>query len=503
MQPLCTIAQMRDAEAQLIASGISSAQLIARAGAAVAHHIMVEYSAPAQVLVCAGPGNNGADGIAVACILAQHGYHVSLAIWRRHPDAWLDRARALHIPVDEALTPDTLALTISRMQLVVDALLGIGANRPLSDDVAGWVAAINARPAHIPCVAIDVPTGCLGDGADAPALMVHADTTYATGPRKLSTCFMPGLVAAGRVITLDIGLVTEAFNCFEATAESVAHWLPARPIDAYKGTFGTLCVWAGSAAFPGAAVLATHAALRAGSGIVSIATSSTLVPLLWRFPELTITTLDAQPLNALSDARFSAFVVGPGLGRAPDTDALLTSFIGQQHLATRPVVLDADALTLLSRHPRWYAMLPAQQMVLTPHIGELTRLCGGVLPADAPCARAQLLAMQWQQVVVMKGSTTVIAAPDGQCVVWPHPNPLLAVGGSGDVLAGIIGALLAQGVTPFRAAVLGVVIHGMAAAHLRRTGVETGVLPSDLIAHIPATIAMLRKLKGDTHDAHL
>jgi NAD(P)H-hydrate epimerase len=464
---------------------------------------MVEYSTLTQVLVCVGPGNNGADGIEVACILAQHGYHVHLAVWRRPPDVWLDRARALALTVDDALTPLALARAIARTQLVVDALLGIGVNRPLGNDVAEWVTAINARPVHTPCVAIDVPTGCRGDGADTPTLMVRATTTYATGPRKLSTCFMPGLAAAGRVVTLDIGLRADAFHCFEATAETVAHWLPARPVDAYKGTFGTLCVWAGSAAFPGAAVLATHAALRAGSGIVSIATSSALLPLVWRFPELTITTLDAQPLAALSDARFSAYVVGPGLGRAPDTEALLTTFLKQHHLGARPVVLDADALTLLSRHPRWYEHLPAQQMVLTPHLGELTRLCGGVFPADDPCTRAILLARRWQQVLVMKGSTTVIAAPDGQCVVWPHPNPVLAVGGSGDVLAGIIGALLAQGVVPFRAAVLAVVIHGMAAHHVRQTGVEAGALPSDLIAHIPATLTALRTLKGDMHDANL
>ena len=123
--------------------------------------------------------------------------------------------------------------------------------------------------------------------------------------------------------------------------------------------------------------------------------------------------------------------------------------------------------------------------------------------ADDPCTRAILLARRWQQVLVMKGSTTVIAAPDGQCVVWPHPNPVLAVGGSGDVLAGIIGALLAQGIVPFRAAVLAVVIHGMAANHLRQTGVEAGALPSDLITHIPATLMALHRLKGDMHDANL
>lgn len=503
MQPLCTVAQMRDAEAQLIASGVSSAQLIARAGAAIAQRIMAQFPGITRVLICAGPGNNGADGLEVACVLAKHGYHVHVHLWRRHADAWLARVDALHIPVTTTTSAPLLTAAFAHTDIVVDALLGIGANRPLDTDGVALVMALNARPVALPCVAIDVPTGCIGDGNEAPAVMVQATVTYATGPRKLGTCFLPGLAAAGRVEAIDIGLATRAFTCVEATAAAVAEWLPLRPPDAYKGTFGTLCVWAGSAQFPGAAVLATHAALRAGSGIVSVATSHALIPLVWRYPELTLTLLDAHPLTALSDARFTAYVVGPGLGRAPETEALLTTFLQQRHLAHRPVVLDADALTLLSRHSRWYETLPTQQMVLTPHLGELKRLCAGDLPDEPPCARALRLAHRWQQVLVMKGSTTVVAAPDGQCVVWPHPNPVLAVGGSGDVLAGIIGALLAQGLPLFRAAVLAVVVHGMVADHLRQTVADVGVLPSDVIAHIPATLTALRTMKGGVPDAHL
>ena len=378
--------------------------------------------------------------------------------------------------------------------VVVDALLGIGANRPLADDLLAYVHAINHRPVTVPCVAVDVPTGCYGDGEVTSPVMVHADMTYATGPRKLATCFMPGLAAAGVVHACDIGLVSQSpLTCHEATADVAAAWLPARPLDSYKGTFGTLCVWAGSAAYPGAATLCCHAALRAGTGIVSLATTLSLAPLLWRMPELTLTLLDGHPLTSLSDGRFDAYLLGPGLGRDGDTHALLTSFLHPAQLGKRPVVLDADALTLISQNPRWYESIPAASAVLTPHVGELRRLCGGDIPAGDPVSVACTLAARWRQVLVMKGSTTVIAAPDGTCFVWPHPNPVLAVGGSGDVLAGIIASLLAQGVVHVRAAVLGVVIHGLAAIHMRQTIGDAGILASELIACIPHVLAQLRQ----------
>ncbi len=495
MLPLISTTQMRTAEAYTIANGVAAHDLVQCAGRAVAQYIAFHFAQCHRVVVCVGPGNNGADGIVVACELAQVGFHVTLFVWKRSPeDPWLQRVASDALTLVYANDDALLASLLDDADLVVDALLGIGANRPLADDLLALVHAMNQRPVQMPCVAVDVPTGCYGDGDVAPAVMVRADVTCATGPRKLATCFLPGLAAAGTVHACDIGLtVPTAVACYEATIALAAAWLPSRPLESYKGTFGTLCVWAGSAAYPGAATLCCHAALRTGTGIVSLATTHALAPLLWRVPELTLTLMDGQPLTALSDARFSAYLVGPGLGRNPETEALLTTFLRPTHLGQRHIVLDADALTLMSRNLAWYESIPAECAVLTPHMGELRRLCGGTIPPGHPVSVAQTLAARWRQVLVMKGSTTVIAAPDGTCFVWPHPNPVLAVGGSGDVLAGIIASLLAQGVVPIRAAVLAVVIHGLAAKQLQHAVGDAGILASEIIARIPYVLTQLRQ----------
>lgn len=504
MPPLFSVSDMRTSEADTIAAGVFGATLVERAGTAVARVIQQHYPHCRRVLVCAGPGNNGADGIVAACALKHAGMDVRVYCWRRTSDMWSAMAHDAHIELDVMPLADTLTAVLSDYDIIIDALLGIGANRAVTTELATIVTAINARPTTTQCIAVDVPSGCMGDGEIAPLLMIRADMTVATGPRKLATCFMPVLAACGVHVSVDIGLLSHGGVCHEATIHEVASWLPARPLDAYKGTFGTLCVWAGSAAYPGAAVLASSAALRAGTGIVSIATTQALVPLLWRMPELTLTLLDEQPLDALSNPRFGAFVVGPGVGRHPDTEALLINFLRLHHLGQRPLVIDADALTLLSHTPNWHVLIPSQQAVLTPHRGELIRLIGGEIPRMPPCALALMLAQRWNQVLVMKGSTTVIADPTGTCMVWPHPNPVLATGGSGDVLAGIIGALLAQGVTCFRAAVLGVVLQGLAARQLRERHGDTGVLPSDIIAQLPAAIAHLRTVaQCEEPHAHL
>lgn len=503
MLPLVSVAQMRAFEAHIMAGGISGSALIERAGQAVANVVMHRYPAHRRVMICVGPGNNGADGIVVACALHAAGYTVHLYCWQRTHDVWLATAQHHAIPITMMRTAACVDSSFSHYDIIIDALLGIGANRPLAADLAAIVHAINARPHAVPCVAVDVPTGCVGDGEVHPQVLVRADLTVATGPRKLATCFMPTLVAAGEIVAVDIGELP-THPCHLATPHVAAQWLPPRPLDAYKGTFGTLCVWAGSAAYPGAAVLASGAALRSGAGIVSMATTAAIVPLLWRMPELTLTLLDEQPLDALIDSRFNAFVVGPGLGRSAPVADLLIALLAALHRTNRPLVLDADALTMLSHIPDWHTRIPPQSAVLTPHRGELARLVGGAIPDMPPCALAVQLAQQWHQVLVMKGSTTVIAAPTGHCMVWPHPNPALAVGGSGDVLAGMIGALLAQGVAPFRAAVIAVVLQGETARALSQQHGTTGILPSDVIARLPDTIAQLRALttNEDTY-AHL
>jgi len=497
---IVSTAQMRQLEAITLAESPPDYDLIEVAGTAISQWIHAHYPSATTVVVCVGPGNNGADGLVVADLLYKFGYRVHLVMWQRTADA--RSARVVDIPslhVDST-TLSTIRDWLAHADLIVDALLGIGVNRSFSGDIVAVVTAINQRRPATLCIALDIPSGCHADTGACLGAAVHADLTLSTGPKKHGLCFEPAHTLAGRVHVLDIGLLPPPADlpaCRELTLAQASAWLPARPESAYKGTFGTVCVWAGSAQYPGAAVFATTAALRSGAGIVSLATESALVPLVWRQPELTLTLLDETPIAQLSDARFRAFVVGPGLGRTPLLRERFVQWCAVLRQQPRPVVCDADALTLLSEMPDWPQQLPPGMAVLTPHLGELRRLCGGTIPDIPPVLLAQQLAQQWQQVLIMKGSTTVIAHPDGQVLVWPHPNPVLATGGSGDVLAGIIGAMLAQGCAPFVAAALSVAVQGLAAAQLRRTVGVAGVLPSDIIALLPQVIQTLRTQSWD------
>lgn len=490
--PIITTQHMRHLEHQYLAQASHADVLIRRAAAALVQWLSERWPNPARVLLCVGPGNNGADGLAMVPHLIAHGWQVDLVIWRRAHDVWVTTAiEAGASLVDVA----SLKSAVVGCDVIIDGLLGIGVNRPLQGEIVDFIAAINQRPSHVICVAIDVPSGIDADTGAIWGICVHADFTLSTGPIKSGLLWLPALQHAGEIHVLDIGLDVRNVNAHLLTADVARTLLPVRPLESYKGTYGTLCVWAGSANYPGAAVLTSTAAARSGAGIVSLATTRANIPLVWQTPELTLTLLDDSPLTALADTRFDAYVIGPGLGRSVETEALLTTFLNRLHLAHRTCVIDADALTLLSRHQHWYRQLPPNHAVLTPHLGELTRLCGDALPDLPPLQRARDCAARWQQTLVMKGSTTVIAAPDGRAFVWPHPNPVLATAGSGDVLAGIIGAMLAQGCDPFAAAAIGVYLQGAIAADFAQSHGLAGVLASDIVAAIPQAQHKLRSMR--------
>jgi ADP-dependent NAD(P)H-hydrate dehydratase / NAD(P)H-hydrate epimerase len=490
-----TAQQMRDCEAQLFATGISPDALITRAGTTVAQVILHRFPNQQKVLVLAGPGNNGADALVVAAQLAQQGRQVTVLCWRRAPDAWHTRAVAVGVQMVAAWDEIWLAQACRSHELIVDGLLGLGSNRPLSGDVLTIVQAINQRPPHVSCVAIDLPSGCLADSGALLGTVVRADLTIATGPRKIGLSQLPAMDMAGDVVSVDIRVATDHLPYHELTTAWAQAHRPARPRDSYKGTYGTLNVWAGSAQFPGAAYLASAAAARVGTGIVSLATTSALAPLLWRLPESTLTLLNGDVSHdcvALTDARFTALLIGPGLGRSDAVAELLWAVLAPQSIGDRTALLDADALALLGRDPHWYTRLTPQRYVLTPHLGELRRLCGGTLPDLLPHQIATYCATTWQQVVVMKGSTTLIAHPDGRLLVWPHPNPALATAGSGDILAGIIAGLLTQGISPWAAAGVGVYIQGHVAQILRGQHGDAGTLASDALPLIPHALKSLQ-----------
>lgn len=311
------------------------------------------------------------------------------------------------------------------------------------------------------------------------------------------------------------------------TAERARALLPARPAEAHKGTFGKVLVLAGSLHYPGAAFLACAGAARVGTGLVTLAAGRTVLGSSVRLPEVTVLPVPEGDWGAVGPAAldelnkafttYNALVFGPGIGQGEATGELLRHLLGlvTPKLRARvgfllgplgssvpevpephglpPTVLDADALNLLAALDAWPEHLPQGGFVLTPHPGEMSRLLGvETLPEDLVSV-TRSAAETWGQVVVLKGATTIIAAPDGRTSHYVGDNPALATAGTGDVLAGAIGGLLAQGLAPYEAALLGVYLHGAAGAQVRATLGEAGTLASDLLLELPKAIKALRE----------
>ncbi|MFM2310623.1 MAG: hypothetical protein RLY87_2745 [Chloroflexota bacterium] len=495
MTMLLSPATMRELEQERIATGTPATTLVRTAGEACATAITARFPSLRRVLVCAGPGNNGADGLVCAARLARQGVSVTVITWHRPmADDWLHDALLAgieHIENWDVLAVESL---LPHVDLVVDGLLGIGLNRPPADMLAALITVLNARRSRLPLVAIDIPSGCNARDGSILGAAVRADLTLSTGPRKHGLHLLPTMHMTGSVVDLDIGISIPEYDR-RATrlldAKSVATMLPERSADSYKGSYGIVCVWAGSPQFPGAAHLAALATARTGAGIVTLAGAPTALPLAWPTPEVTLAPFDQEPLDVLVQSHFTNYLIGPGIGRAATTATLLKDFLASPDVAGRPVVIDADALTLLARIPDWPQHIGALPCVLTPHYGELRRLAGGTC-IDLPLIpMAQHYAKTWGQVVVMKGSVTVVASPDGRTSLWAHPNPTLAIGGSGDVLAGIIAGLIAQHCDLYSAACAGVAIHGMAGTTVAQTHGNGGALAGDVIACIPTVLTSL------------
>ncbi len=303
-----------------------------------------------------------------------------------------------------------------------------------------------------------------------------------------------------------LAVATAHLEIPEATAgllpapESVL--LPGRPVDAHKGTFGTVVVLAGSLGFTGAAYLAATAAARTGAGLVRLLVADSIYPILAaKCTEVMATPVPEVAPGAVGHAAYDsvlrhlataeAGVIGPGLGRDRSTWRLVLDLL---HHVSCPLVLDADALNALSDSPRWKGRL-GKGRVLTPHPGEMARLTGKTVEAIASdrVAAARKAAKEWGAVVVLKGARTVVAHPDGRCSEDPHEVPALATGGTGDVLSGMIGGLIAQGAEPYAAAVTGVYIHAAAGRRLSQRFGESGMLAGDLLLEIPQVMNVLRQ----------
>jgi NAD(P)H-hydrate epimerase len=503
---------MRAVEQRAVEAGGSIGELMEAAGIAVAQEawLAVGLTPGRRVLVLVGPGNNGGDGLVAARHLAEWDADVAVYLVTARPssDENLARVRQLDIPVFVA--PDdagyqALDEAMSRAELVVDALLGTGHSRPIDASLAEILRRLQQTKssAHPPqVISVDLPTGVDADSGNADPLAVSADMTVTLGFAKAGLYLLPGSEFAGQVQVVDIGLPKDAERDIGLELLSTA-WvrerLPARPESANKGTFGRVLVVAGSDNYVGAARLAAEGCYRAGAGLVTIACTSRLQPMIApALPEATYVLLDdtgppeALPIiEALTQS--NVLLIGPGLGQDDRTQEMLLSVLRSVPRNVTGCVLDADALNLLAKTGTVADTLPPSS-ILTPHPGEMARLISGSI-ADIQKDRlgtAITAAANWRQCVVLKGAHTVIAAPDGRAAVSPHANALLAAAGTGDVLAGAIAGLLAQGIPPFEAACCGVYLHGLAAEQISEDIGEAGMLASDLLAALPRAAQTIR-----------
>lgn len=447
-RPILTVAQMRAAENHAVADGQTDESLMARAGAAVAEQVR-RLAAGAEVLVLCGPGNNGGDGYVAAAALRRFGHAVRVAAFSEPNTAAAGAARrAWDGPVG----------TMEQMvgaPVILDAVFGVGLNRPLGHDICGPMA--HAIETARLSIAVDVPSGVSTDDGAILADLPPVDLTLALGAIKPAHVLQPSAARCGEVRLINIGVNVESRVHVAGVPK-----LAGPDAEAHKYTRGLVAVVAGR--MPGAAALAATAAARSGAGYVRLLGGATD-----RLPHAIVRQRFGA--DALGDKRIGAVVVGPGLGRDEAARERLAASIA----SGRPLVIDGDALHLLGAAT---AHVPA---VLTPHAGEFAAMFGA--HDGGKIERTQEAARRSNAVVVFKGADTVIAAPDGRAIVHAGAPGWLATAGSGDVLAGIIAAQLAGGADAFTAAANGVWLHAESA---RFAG--PAFIADDLVAHLPAAI---------------
>jgi hydroxyethylthiazole kinase-like uncharacterized protein yjeF len=497
MIELLTNGEMAEADRLAIAAGTPGIRLMENAGRAVAD-VLVRASQRGAPTVCvvAGPGNNGGDGFVCARILACRGYRVRLLLLgdrdKLKGDA-AEAARRWQGPV-EAATPAAL----NGANLIVDALFGAGLDRPIEGPARAMIEAINA--AGVPVVAVDLPSGINGDSGTAMGAAVNASHTVTFFRRKPGHLLLPGRLHCGAVEVADIGIPDTVLDNIHPriVVNAPALWADRFPVPqpgGHKYRRGHAVVVSGDVSHTGAARLAGRGALRAGAGLVTIASPrDALAVNAASNLAVMIRPIDSADELAtwLSDPRLNTIVLGPGGGVGqPMREMVLAALVGE-----RAVVLDADALTSFAEAPETlFAAIKARgpsPTVLTPHEGEFARLfSGGAQGAEiaSKCDRTKAAAVASGAIVLLKGSDTVVASPEGRVSITENAPPCLATAGSGDVLAGFAAGLLAQGMPGFEAVSAATWLHG-------ETGSEAG--PGLIAEDLPEALrAVYRRIFVD------
>ena len=530
---LVTVAEMRSIEKEADRTGLTYAQMMEKAGHGLAEEIEIlafREDDEREVLGLVGGGNNGGDTLVALAHLAAEGWLTRAYLINRNAenDDLVERLTKeggeIFLAVNDTRF-ESLAAFVSTADVVVDGILGTGFKMPLREDVASVLSAVNKAIADLSwppyVVAVDCPSGVDSDTGEAADDAIPASQTVCMAAVKRGLLKFPAYELVGELRVVEIGLSEEmkewkAVNHFVADDDMVVDVLPDRPADSYKGTFGTAMIAAGSVNYTGAPLLAGRAAYRAGAGLVQLAVPSPVqISIAGHFPEATWLMLP-QEMGVISEnaaavliknsARATALLFGPGFGTEDTTKAFIKNLLSgterskntsgrigfvqienskreesSNHLP--PLVVDADGLRLLAKIEGWQSLLPAGS-ILTPHPGEMAALTS----MDKEAIQADRLniavkyAAEWNQVLVLKGAFTVIAAPDGRATLIPVASSALAHAGTGDVLAGLIVGLRAQGVDAYDAAVAGAWIHAQAGLYAAdKIGSEASVLAGDVV----------------------
>jgi hydroxyethylthiazole kinase-like uncharacterized protein yjeF len=537
-----SVAQMQAIESEANASGFSYAQMMENAGHNLAEVLLDQYGYLEEggALGLVGSGNNGGDTLVALDYLAKEGWRVTAAIVRPRPadDPLVTRLAASGgqiVDMSQKFSAEQLAELLTRHALLLDGVLGTGTRLPLKAELALVLDTARRSLLEMPdppvVVAVDCPSGVDCDSGAAAPECLPADCTVTMAAVKHGLFKFPAYNLVGDLHVVGIGLPADgaglaawqAVQSFIVDEDWARHALPARPLDAHKGTFGTALVVAGSLNYTGAAWLSGQAAYRSGAGLVTMAVPTPLhAALAGQFPEATWLLLPHRNGAIAADAsqtvlenlgRTTAMLVGPGFGLAHTSadfiEELLCGTIEHQRMEKNsaktqskklpselpPVVIDADGLKLLAKVKDWPQRLPSPA-VLTPHPGEMSVLTG-LTPAAIQSDRLEIAlrySREWGHVLVLKGAFTLVAAPDGRLALIPVATPALARAGTGDVLAGLIVGLRAQGLEAFEAAALGAWIHAHAGLQAAEDlGSTATVLAGDVLR---AVISVMRDLSA-------
>ncbi|NKB81502.1 MAG: NAD(P)H-hydrate dehydratase [Nitrospirales bacterium] len=506
---IVTAAQMHGLDRRTIEeAGIAGTTLMEHAGQGLATCLEKTFGSPTgkRVTIVCGKGNNGGDGLVLARILHQQQSIIRVLLLSETHTLTHD-AQTMYQRFIELAGPTVISTlpsaydiqeTTTHSELIVDALLGTGITADVQGLYRTAIEAMNAS--RVPVLAVDLPSGIHADNGTILGVAVRATLTVTFGYPKLGLYLGEAIDYTGKIIPVDIGIPPHyiesmAIDTHLLSRENTFHLIPARPMSSHKGRFGHAAIIAGSIGKTGAAALAAKAALRIGTGLVTVATPTSANAILeGQVLEAMTTPMPETPEGTLAQTAFetlriftknrTAVAIGPGLSTHAETAEVIRSLLPELDC---PCVIDADALNALAGQPELLQTCSVQPIV-TPHPGEMARLVGEVSPQAVNQDRlgiARRFARQTGAIVILKGARTIVAGPDGKAAICPAGNPGMATAGMGDVLTGTVVGLLAQGLSPWNAACLGVYLHGLAGDLASQRWGQPGLIAGDVLETLP------------------